>query len=163
MREALIVILALFGGAILTAIWVWQVVFKKSLRKMVFTFVGILLNRDVRVDPNAPIEPLRDEPLSHVLDEKAKQLSFEERVARDRPPEPPPKAIIPPNERGEAARDTSDSGWPRILDPETRRDQRPFREIHLRTENEETHAILDVDTFVESEDEGKQEKEQEDQ
>lgn len=148
MREALLVFMALCGGVLLAALWVWNVVFNKSLRKMVFTIVGIVLNRDATIDPNAPIEPLLDEPLSHILEERAAQLDFEKTVQKGQAKPAPPKAFVVPDEENQFIQNTSDQGWPRELDPEIRKKPRPFREIRIRTENEESHPIMDVDTFT---------------
>ncbi|MDQ7034792.1 MAG: hypothetical protein Q9P01_08125 [Anaerolineae bacterium] len=35
----------------------------------------------------------------------------------------------------------------RQLDYETRREKRPFRQVHLQTDTEQTHEIMDVDTY----------------
>lgn len=141
MRGFLIVALSMVGIILLILFWVWRFVFKKSLRKMIFIMMGIMQNSDELVDPDAEILPSMEKHSSDVLDDKAaeakQQSPFE-------PPQATPKANMPSDD---TTQDTSDNGWPRQLDYETRHEKHPFRQVHLRTDNEQTHEIMDVDTY----------------
>ncbi|MDQ7026960.1 MAG: hypothetical protein Q9P44_15540 [Anaerolineae bacterium] len=85
--------------------------------------------------------PFTEKLASEVLEEEAErakeQLPFDV-------PQKTPKAILPSDD---TTHDTSDNGWPRQLDYETRREKRPFRQVHLQTDTEQTHEIMDVDTY----------------
>lgn len=129
---------------ILVLVWfvIWRIVFRGKFRRMIMSFLGLLIevNTDDHVDE--PIEMDTSEHRADKIKEKAEALSFEQALEHTKPPEPE-HAIIPPEERGELVRDTSDSGWPRELDEETRRDPRPFRDVHLQTETVESVADID--------------------
>jgi len=146
MRIFLIVALILIAIILLIVWWVWNVVFRRSLRKALFTFIGIAIDRDARVDPDAPIMPSEEQPLSEVLEAQAQQVNFDDALASHQHHSLPKATLLPEDDE---ARDTSDNGWPRQLDYKTRHERQPFREVHLRTENEEIHEIMDVDTYVE--------------
>ena len=129
---------------ILVLVWfvVWRIVFRGKFRRMIMSFLGLLI--EVNTDDHAgePVEMDTSEHRADKIKQQAEALSFEQALEQTKPPEPE-QAIIPPEERGELARDTSDSGWPRELDEETRRDPRPFRDVHLQTETVENIADFD--------------------
>lgn len=124
------------GVPILVIILVWRIAFKRSLRRLIFSFVSILVDRDSTVDPDAPIYPEEQPSVRAVVRERGEDADFERALEETRKPAPQ-QATIPPEERGEWARDTSANGWPRKLDAETEGDSRPFRAVRLRTEYEQ--------------------------
>ncbi|MDQ7025154.1 MAG: hypothetical protein Q9P01_08150 [Anaerolineae bacterium] len=58
MRGFLIVTLSMVGIILLILLWVWNFVFRRSMRKMIFIMMGIMQNRGAIVDPDADIMPL---------------------------------------------------------------------------------------------------------
>lgn len=151
MRELLIISLIILGIIIFIILWVWRFIFQKSLRKLVLSMLAIAQDRDALVDPDAEIFPNQDVLSSEVLEAKAQQVKAQMPFE---PHKPLPKAHFPADDTSEWLRDTSDSGWPRALDYESRHEPHPFRQVHLRTRNEETHEIMDADTFVDPDVEG---------
>jgi hypothetical protein len=153
MRAFMIVALSLVGITIFLIMWVWYVVFGKSLRKMLVTILDIIFNRNQLVDPDAEILPNTDKYASDALEEIAAH------VKADVPLEAqfiPPQAMLPASDRDTLAQTTSDNGWPRQLNYETRHAKHPFLEVNLRTETEQTHEIMDVDTYNSTEAAGSQ-------
>ncbi|MCA9913029.1 MAG: hypothetical protein KC496_06755 [Anaerolineae bacterium] len=124
------------GVPILAVYLVWRIAFKRSLRRLIYSFVSILVDRESTVDPDAPIYPEEQPSLRSVVRERGEHANFERALEETRKPAPQ-QASIPPEERGEWARDTSANGWPRKLDAETEGDSRPFRAVRLRTEYEQ--------------------------
>ncbi len=124
------------GVPILAVYLVWRIAFKRSLRRLIYSFIGILVDRESKVNPHAPIYPEEQPSLRAVVLERGEDVDFERALEETRRPAPP-QAIIPPEERGDWARDTSANGWPRKLDAETEGDSRPFRAVRLRTEYEQ--------------------------
>lgn len=143
MTNALLVTLAIFAIFFLSAWYIWNVVFFKSWRKMFFMFLGVFLESTKRVDEYKPIEPSTRIPKSDEMKAQAEALDFEAVLEKSRPVTLP-QAAIPQSETGELARETSYNGWPRELDEETRHNSRPFREVHLNTENDDLEMIEDT-------------------
>ena len=133
MRDFILVAFTILTVILLIIMWIWYVVFGKSLRKMIFTMLGILQDRDAIVDPNAEILPNQERHSSDILREKAAHIKVDVPLEAQYAP---PQATLPQYERGELARDTSDNGWPRELSYEERHEQRPFLNANLQTETE---------------------------
>lgn len=136
MQNTVLITIAIVAVVVLTLIYVWNVFFFKSWRRLLFMFLGVFMETTKRVDPDAEIKPSTRIPKSDEMKAKAEAVDFEEMLDQSRPPMPP-QAPIPATETGELARDTSDNGWPRELDEATLTDTRPFRKVHLKTENDE--------------------------
>ena len=84
-------------------------------------------------DVNKKIEPDMSASRSDII--KAQAATIEAMPISVRPLEPQ-KAHIPEQEQSQYERTTSESGWPRVLSEEERQDPRPFRHVHIATENE---------------------------
>lgn len=136
MNNALLITLLIFAILLLTGWYIWNVVFFKSWRKLFFMFLGVFLENTKRVDEYKPIEASTRIPKSDEMKAQAEALDFDSALEQSRPPLPE-QAVIPQSETGEFARETSYNGWPRELDEETRQDSRPFRAVHLNTENDD--------------------------
>src|SRR5690606_14750927 len=119
--NATLITIAVIAILVLTLWYIWNVIFFKSWRRLFFMFLGVFLESTKRVDENMVIEPSKRIPKSDEMKAQAESLDFEIAVSKSRPPAPP-KAVIPANETGELARDTSYNGWPRELDEKTRHD-----------------------------------------
>jgi hypothetical protein len=146
MYNATLITIAVIAILILTLWYIWNVIFFKSWRKLFFMFLGVFLESTKRVDENRVIEPSKHIPKSDAMKAQAESLDFDVVVSKSRPPAPP-KATIPVNETGEFAHDTSYNGWPRELDEKTRHDSRPFRAVHLNTENDDIQTLMDNNEF----------------
>lgn len=135
MEIVLLVLVGVIGLLAFILLFVWNVVFGQSLRKMIMTFVGIAIDRGALVNPDAPADIRRDDPLSTEFERKAEMIKGQSVLTGQQEPAIP-RAAIPETERGALAQETSDNGWPRVLDEETRGEPRAFRKLHLRTEYE---------------------------
>lgn len=136
-----IVVLALIGVIVfivLISLIVWNVIFGHPLRKMIMTFIGIAVDRDSLVDPDAPIDIRRDDPLSTELERRADAIKAQSVLNSQGASAVIPQAQIAPSEQSMPETATSDNGWPRALDEETRGQPRAFRHLHLRTDYEQT-------------------------
>jgi len=142
MTNATLVTIAIFAVLFLTGWYIWNVIFFKSWRKMFFMFLGVFLESTKRVDENMEIAPSTRIPKSDEMKAQAAALDFDSAVEQSRPPLPE-QAKIPVEETGEFARSTSDNGWPRNLDDKTRQDSRPFRAVHLNTENDDIQTLVE--------------------
>lgn len=134
--ERMLFILFLIGFAVFLLLFLWFVVYERSVKRLWMRFFRILIDADATVDPDAPIKPLAGEHLSDILQQKAQQVSFEQMLTQTKPPTVP-IAQIPSDETGEFARDTSSNGWPRPLPEDIKDSSRPFLQVHLKTEHEE--------------------------
>jgi hypothetical protein len=142
MEIVLLVLVGVIGILVFIALFIWNVVFGQSLRKMLMTFVGIAVDRGSLVDPDAPIDIRRDDLLSSEFDRKADAIKAQSVLNGQDAPAAIPQAQIAASEQLTPASATSDNGWPRALDEETRGQPRAFRHLHLRTDYEQT---LDAD------------------
>lgn len=133
------VILVIF---VLTLWYIWNVFFFKSWRRLFFMFLGVFLENTKQVDEYKKIEPSTRIPKSVEMKAQAETMDFEEVLEQSAVPKIP-KAVIPNTETGEFARDTSYNGWPRELDEDVSHDTRPFRAIHLNTENDDIQTLVD--------------------
>jgi hypothetical protein len=138
MDKILLVLLVVIFILLLIWLFIWRFVFNRSMRKLIMSFLGLLIENTTKDGIGEPIEMDDSEHKADIMMQKAKVIDFEAAVAQTKAPQLE-QAIIPPEERGELARDTSDNGWPRKLDDETRLDPRPFLDVHLRTET--THIM----------------------
>lgn len=139
MQNAILITIAIIAIFLLTAIYIWNVLLRGSWRRTFFLFLGTFLEATKRVDPDAEIEPSTRVPKSDLMKAQAETVDFEDVLEKSRPPTPP-QAPIPASETGELARDTSYNGWPRDLGDTTRTDTRPFRAVHLNTENDDLES-----------------------
>lgn len=134
------IILILIGVAatiILTVLFIWHAFFWRSWGRVINLITGIILSGTDTVDPNKKIEPDMSLKRSEIMKAHAEVLEAEPLVPDSFEP---PRARIPQEEQSQFARTTSDSGWPRKLHPDERDDPRPFRNIHIPTENETLSA-----------------------
>src|SRR5690606_14824803 len=130
----ILIMIGIAATLILTAVYIWNVFFWRSWRKIIMMFLNVFNSSQDIVDPNKKIEPSKEIPRSQKIKARAdeSETEFEALLTDSRPPEVP-KAHIPIQERGELAHDTSDNGWPRPLTAEEKQDSRPFRQVHLQT------------------------------
>lgn len=149
MFDTTLLTLAIFAILFLSVWYIWNVIFFKSWRRLFFMFLGVFLESTKRVDEKMEIEPSTRIPKSDEMKAQAKALDFDEALEQSRPVIPP-QASIPAEETGEFARSTSDNGWPRNLDEETRKDSRPFLAVHLNTENDDIEPV-EPETLLEDE------------
>jgi len=145
----LLFILVLINILVLVTLVIWRIVFKGSFRKLLMTFLGLLVENTTKDHVDEPIEMDKSERRAMKMKQEAEAIDFEEALEQTSPPHIE-QAIVPPEERGEFARDTSDNGWPRELDYETRRESRPFLDVHLRTDTMEAVADFEDETDLES-------------
>lgn len=129
----LLVVLVIINVLILVGLVIWRVIFKGSTKKLLMSFLGLLVENSTEDHKDEAIEMDKSERKADIMVQKAEALNFEDAVNKMQAPHRE-QAIIPPTERGELARETSDNGWPRELDKETRFESRPFLDVHLRTE-----------------------------
>lgn len=142
MQNTILIVVVILIIFVLTLWYIWNVFFFKSWRRLFFMFLGVFLETTKEVDEYKKIEPSTRIPKSDIMKAKAESLDFDEVVQQSHLPEIP-KATIPLTETGEFARDTSYNGWPRELDEDTRHDTRPFRAVHLNTENDDIPTLID--------------------
>jgi hypothetical protein len=154
MRDFLLISIGLIAVFLLIVMWIWYIIFGKSLRKMLFAMVGIIQDRDRLVDPEAEIVPNLERHASDDLMDTAAHVKADIPLAG----QPiPPQARVPQYERGQLAQNTSDNGWPRELNYEERHEARPFLNANLQTETEiyeppqelvQRSEILDVENPI---------------
>ncbi|MEM9954007.1 MAG: hypothetical protein AAF846_20525 [Chloroflexota bacterium] len=145
MDNTTLIMIGVIATLILFVYYVWNAVFFRSWRKVIFLVLGTFLEATKRVDETMDIEPSDRAKKSEGMKAQADTLDFDVALEQSKPPLPQ-QATIPATETGEFARVTSDNGWPRDLDETTRGDSRPFRTVHLNTEND------DIPTKVEHSD-----------
>lgn len=127
-------------GLLALAIFIWVFVLQKSLRRLILAFIGALLGRDNRVDPDAPIQTAPPGTrVSEILQARAREAQQQPLGAEPlpvasadplAPPSVPPPLMPTPAEPENPYETTSASGWPARLDPETSGQRRPF--LHTR-------------------------------
>lgn len=142
MQNSMLIVVVILIILFLTLWYIWNVFFFKSWRRLFFMFLGVFLESTKRVDEYEDIKPSTRIPKSDEMKAQAKAVDFDTAVKQSQLPEIP-KANIPVTETGEFARDTSYNGWPRDLGDETRHDTRPFRAVHLNTENDDIPTLID--------------------
>jgi hypothetical protein len=154
MRDFLLISIGLIAVFLLIVMWVWYIIFGKSLRKMVFTMLGVVLDKDRLVDPEAEIIPNLERHASDDLLDTAAHVKADIPLAGQPLPQ---QARVPQYERGQLAQNTSDNGWPRELSYEERHEPRPFLNANLQTETEiyeppqqlvQRSEILDVENPI---------------
>jgi hypothetical protein len=134
MDKILLVFLGIILILVLVALFIWRFVFRRSVRKMLMTFLGILMENSSQKGLDEPIEMDDSVHRADTMLEKVDEVNFEEALAQVEPPQAQ-QAILPSEVHGEE-RDTSDSGWPRQLDDEARLDPRPFLDVRLHSDTE---------------------------
>ena len=142
MQNTILIVAVILIIGVLTLWYIWNVFFFKSWRRLFFMFLGVFLESTKRVDEYEEIEPSTRIPKSAEMKAQAEALDFDEVLEKSTAPQIP-KAVIPSTETGEFARDTSYNGWPREIGEESRQDTRPFRAIHLNTENDDIQTLVD--------------------
>ena len=142
MRETIIISFAIAAIIISAILFIWSRVFGRPVWRMMFMMLGVWQNKGSLVDPQAEIVPSREKYSSQVLEERAAMAK--QALPFEAPQAPPIAELSAENNPHET---TSDSGWPRELDYETRHEPHPFRHVHLETDTEKTHKIMDVDTY----------------
>jgi hypothetical protein len=154
MRDFLLISIGLIAVFLLIVMWIWYIIFGKSLRKMVFTMLGVVLDKDRLVDPEAEIVPNLERHASDDLMDTAAHVKADIPLAGQPIPQ---QARVPQYERGQLAQNTSDNGWPRELNYEERHEARPFLNANLQTETEiyeppqelvQRSEILDVENPI---------------
>ena len=89
-------------GLLALAIFIWVFVLQKSLRRLILAFIGALLGRDNRVDPDAPIQTAPPGTrVSEILQARAREaqqqpLGVEPLPAASADPLAPPSVPPPP-------------------------------------------------------------------
>lgn len=141
MQDTLLIVVVILIILVLTLWYIWNVFFFKSWRRLFFMFLGVFLESTKRVDEYEDIKPSTRIPKSETMKAQAKSVDFDSVLEKSHLPDVP-KAKIPLSETGEFARDTSYNGWPRELNEETRHDTRPFRRVHLNTENDDIPTLI---------------------
>ena len=148
MRETIIVSFAIAAIIISAILFVWSRVFGRPLWRMMFMMLGVWQNKGSLVDPQAEIVPNQERYSSQELEERAalakQAMPFDTTPAA-------PIAKLP--SKDSTSKTTSDSGWPRELDYETRHEPHPFRNVNFETDTEKTHEIMDVDSYNPPDDE----------
>jgi hypothetical protein len=147
----ILIMIGMAATLILSAIFIWHAFIWRSWGRLINLFMSVFLNSQDVVDPYKKIEPSKEIPRSAKLKERAEEFEAQfDTMALNAQSTQVQKAHIPEQEQSEFARDTSDSGWPRALTPEERQDPRPFRNVHIYTENEE--LLADANEQAETDD-----------
>jgi hypothetical protein len=118
----------------LTILFYWHAFFWRSWGRFIRMLTGGYEDMKDLVDPDKKIEPDISASRSDILKARAEAV---EAVPLSPDTLLKAQAIFPEQENGQFDATTSDSGWPRTLSEEERRDSRPFRHVHIATENEE--------------------------
>jgi hypothetical protein len=134
MDKILLVFLGIILILILVALFIWRFIFRRSVRKMLMTFLGILMENSSQKGLDEPIEMDDSVHRADTMLQKADEVNFEEALAQVQPAQVQEAQL--PSEVHREERDTSDSGWPRQLDDETRLDPRPFLDVRLHSDTE---------------------------
>jgi hypothetical protein len=121
----------------LTILFFWHAFFWRSWGRFIRMLTGGYEDMKDLVDPNKKIEPDTSDSRSDILKARAEAV---ESIPIGSSSFDVPQASIPAQEASDFDDTTSDSGWPRTLSAEERHDPRPFRHVHITTENEELAA-----------------------
>jgi hypothetical protein len=116
----------------LTLIFYWHAFFWRSWGRFMNILTGGYHDSKDIVDVNKKIEPDMSISRGEILKAKAEMLE-----SYPLNPSEIPQAKVEAQSASELDDTTSDSGWPRKLTEEERHDPRPFRHVHIATENEE--------------------------
>lgn len=135
MDQIATIVLVMCAGMLVILIGIWFIFFKGSLRRLLVSFAGILVNKDQKIDPAAPIDVPTEAQFSDLMEARAQQIKQTGEL--EGVPPRPQSARIPPNERGDKARTTSDNGWPSRIYEQIKRIPHGFRFSRLRTESDD--------------------------
>ena len=116
----------------LTLIFFWHAFFWRSWGRFINILMGGYKDSKDIVDLNKKIEPDMSESRGDILKAKAEAVEAFPINQNEIP-----QARVEAQSASELDDTTSDSGWPRTLTEEERHDPRPFRNVHIATENEE--------------------------
>jgi hypothetical protein len=129
------IILILIGTAatLMFVVFVWNAFFWRSWGRVINMVMRLFVEGQDMVDPNKKIEPDMSESRADALKAKAQSIEDAPLNSMDFVPQ---QAVISEDEQQEFNQTTSDSGWPRALSEDERDDPRPFRNVHIGTDNE---------------------------
>ena len=128
-----LIIIGLGATFILTVLFIWHAFLWRSWGRVIGMFTRLWVDSTDIVDIDKKIVPNMRATHADIMKAQAEAL---EAVPLAPVPLEPPKAHIPLEEQSQYERTTSESGWPRKLSEEERHDSRPFRNVHIGTENE---------------------------